>query len=294
MAGIPARRRSNTPVIPMSGNARAMSSGGRVVDAYFKDVDRYPPLTAQEEQALFKRYHAGDKSVKNKIILANLRFVVKVAMKYSNQGMPFIDLISEGNRGLIIAVDKFEPDKNFKFISYAVWWIRQSILRAISVQSRMTSIPLNQTLKIGKILKSMRELTQKKSRMPTVEEIAEHAKFPAEYVRAMIQITTAPLSLESKASDKDGDGTVGEMLKSQEDDPLEKVLEKAMIDHTVDSFNVLSTSERKVIMHSYGFTDGCIYTLKEIGSMMGISRERVRQIRKKALKKLSAVISIRR
>lgn len=291
MKTLPIGKRRNTPDISSDPyKSRYYGDGKRVLDAYFNDISKHEPLSVEEEQDLFRRYRAGDKSVKKKIILSNLRFVVKVAKRYSNQGMPFLDIISEGNKGLIRAVDKFDPSKNFKFISYAVWWIRQAILRALSVQSRMTSVPLNQTQHIVRILKAIDILMQKRAKYPTPEDISEYTGLNSSYIQNMLVIMNTPMSLDMKLCGPRGELTVGDTLENKEDDPLEELISRSFSDEIKCAIGNLLPAERKVIEASYGLTDGYSCTLNEIGVMMGFSRERARQLRERALKKMRGCI----
>jgi RNA polymerase primary sigma factor len=276
------RQRSQTGI----DHAKDKGGYGRILLDYIGDMSRYEPLSVQEERELFRRYHQGDKKAKEKIILSNLRFVFKVARKYANQGMLFMDLVSEGNRGLIHAVDRFDPDKNFKFISYAVWWVRQSILKAISSQSRMARVPLNQTQGIVKMFRSMDVLSQKGGRIPTVKEIADHSGLSEDFVEAMIVIVTPALSLESRISDREGSTTIADTLRSHEADPLDDMIAKSLSEGVLKAMDILTPMERRVIERSFGFCDGCRYTLKEMGSMLGVSKERARQVRERAVKKI--------
>jgi len=270
---------------------RPHRGGGRILDDYLLDVAKYEPLTAAEEQELFRRYHSGDKSVKDKIVLSNLRFVINVAKQYMNQGMQFIDLISEGNRGLLHAVDRFDPNKNFKFISYAVWWIRQSILRAISYQSRVSRLPLNRTQDIVRIFKATDFLLKAGVSNPSVEDIARQAKMSKATVKSMLQMAARPVSLESRVTSKDGEVILGEFLRSEEDDPLQVLISMDKSDDLVHAMGSLTGVERVIVEKSYGFVDGTTYTLNEIGSMLGFSRERARQLRDRALGKIRETLA---
>ena len=276
------RRRSPTEV----DYSKTSGGPGRILLDYIKDMSRHDPLSTEEEKELFRKYHQGNKKAKEKIILSNLRFVFKVARRYANQGVPFMDLVSEGNKGLIHAVDKFDPDKNFKFISYAVWWIRQSILKAISSQSRMARVPLNQTQGIVKMFRSRDVLSQKGGRIPTVKEIAEHSGLSEDFVEAMIVIVTPALSLESRISDREGSATIADTLRSHEADPLDDMIAKSISEELLKAMDALTPMERKIIECSFGFCSGCKYTLKQIGDTLGVSKERARQVRERAVKKI--------
>jgi RNA polymerase primary sigma factor len=275
-----------TPVLAMDPLKKARWNEGRAVDAYFKDLDRHLPVSAQEEQELFRRYRAGDKSAKKKIILSNLRFVVKVAQRYMGQGVQFADLISEGNRGLVHAVDKFEPDKNFKFISYAVWWIRQSILRAISMQSRSVVLPLNQTQRVVSIMRYIDKTLQKGDSYPTPEEISENTKISLGTVQSLLKVIPPSMSIDMRIGDSHSELTMADTLVSQEEDPLDAVVKKGVGDRLHAAIQSLSDVERMIVEQSYGLKDEYEYTLNEIGQRLGVSRERVRQLRDRACDKM--------
>jgi len=266
------------------GTLQKPGPGDLVLGSYFADIMKYEPLSAREEQELFRKYRGGDRSVKDTIVYRNLKFVVMVAKQYSNQGVPLADLISEGNSGLLHAVDRFDPNKNFKFISYAVWWIRQSILQAISKQSRHIRIPLNQTQALVKIRKAVDVLSQKMGRTPSTEEISIRTGMRKSKVWMMLFASEPPVSLESKIS-----GTVhsiGESLTYNDKDALEELVDRTFSDDLVKAFEVLSLVERKVLVQCFGLDGGHEHTLNDVGVRLGISRERVRQLRNRALKKL--------
>jgi len=207
--------------------------------------------------------------------------------------MPIEDLIAEGNAGLIHAVDKFEPDKNFKFISYAVWWIRQSILRALSMQSRVVAVPLNRTQRIVSIGKAIERLMQKGNRFPSVEDIAKETNLSEEVVLTMLHVMNPPSSLDSKIGEGYGDITIGDTLRSEESDPLDLVLSQSMTDELHDAMQSLAPNELEAVKRYYGFKDGYVYTLNEVGKYMGISRERVRQICERACKKMRETMEVK-
>ncbi len=272
--------------------ARVQDSDGALVGAYFTDLDRYNPVSPEEEQRLFKQYRAGDQSAKKKIIQANLRFVVKVAQRYMGQGVPFPDLISEGNQGLIYAIDKFDPDKNFKFISYAVWWIRQAILKVLSEQSRIVSIPLHQTQRILSISRTLERFMQKGIFEPTIEEVADETGLSQKTVRALLHVMPKASSLDAPIGNK-ADMTRMDALVGDTEDPLEVMLATSLSDDLHAALLELSEVERVVIMYMFGFKNDYVYTLNEVGDVLGVSRERVRQIKDKACKKLSMLLCSR-
>lgn len=289
-SGPPSRRRgrprsdaSGTPLWTPPPITRAQR-GDKVLDGYFSDLRRYNPLTMDEERELFIRHRNGDTSARRTILLHNLRFVVRVAKEYAASGMPLTDLISEGNHGLVTAFEKFDVDRNFKFISYAVWWIRQSILRAISLQSRQLKLPLNQTQKVVAIGKATERLQQRNRRQPSVEEIAGEAGLK---VNEVISIMTA-ISPHSSMDCPVGRGNMSfaDVLPDGEDSVLDRMVRDTMSSEVVDALSVLNGRERGAVLQYYGFQGEHESTLQDIGDKMGVSRERVRQLRDHALKKL--------
>jgi RNA polymerase primary sigma factor len=273
-------------------NSKGRVFDGTLVGAYFVDLDRHKPLTTSEEQELFRSYRAGNQAAKKRIINSNLRFVIKVARTYSGQGVPLADLISEGNFGLMSAVEKFDPDKNFKFISYAVWWIRQSILKAISDQSRIVAIPVNQTQRIGRIIKSVEKLTHKSMSDPTVEEISEDIGVSVDSVTSIIRVMPRALSLDLKSGEEE-DYTLLQNLVGDYEDPLEVLSASSSSEELQEALKKLSEVERTVILYTFGFKDDCEYTYNEVGARLGVSRERVRQLRERACNKLRDILVTR-
>jgi len=274
------RRHTSRP--PLRGNER-------VLDGYFAELEKLSPLTIGEERELFQRYHDGDLSAKDGIINHNLRFVVRVAKQYIRSGMPLPDLISEGNTGLIHAVDKFEPDKNFKFISYAVWWIRQAILRAISTQSRIMKLPLNKSQEIYAIGKAIEELLQDNMHEPTVEEIAAKTGISPKSITNMLMVGCSPMPWGAKIHDTNI--TIGESVADGDPTALEVMESKSVSVNILEAIETLREKEKQTLMMYYGFDQEHRYTLEEIGSRMGVSRERIRQVRDRALKKVRQYIA---
>lgn len=276
-------------IAPAPAKVRSRLSEDRVVSAYFAELDRHVLVSLEEEQELFRRYHAGDVSAKRKIILSNLRFVVKVAQRYVGTGIPLADLISEGNKGLIHAVDKFEPDKNFKFISYAVWWIRQTILKSISEQSRFVYIPLNQTQRIVRITKSIEKLLQVGRRVPTPDDIAADSGLSLAIVLSMLKIINPTQSLDTPVGER-GNVLLVDILEAENEDPLESMTAMEVSDELHEAMKFLTDTERTVLMYCFGFHDDYLYTLQDVGSRLGVSRERIRQVRDKACIKLRNIM----
>lgn len=256
----------------------------RVLEGYFSELRRYGPLTPEQERKLFLLYREGDLSARRKILLHNLRFVVRVAKQYTSSGLPLTDLISEGNRGLIIALEKFDVNKNFKFISYAVWWIRQSILRAISLQSRQLKLPLNQTQKIVTISKATERLQQEKRRQPSIEEIAEESGLKVKDVMSLMSVTTPHSSMDGPVGR--GKMLMSETVPDEEQSTLDMMVGNDISAELSDALSVLSGKEKDAVLEYFGFNSECEATLQEIGDRMGVSRERVRQLRDRGLKKI--------
>jgi RNA polymerase primary sigma factor len=239
-------------------------------------------LSIKEEYDLYNRIRKGDHKAEHALAIANLKFVVSVAKNYQNQGVPIEDLISIGNIGLLKAAKRFDARKNFKFISYAVWWIRQSILQALSEQSRVTCIPLNQTTKIATVRRAVEKLTQKYHRRPLLTEIAEEAKIPVRAVEEVLNLDGRSLSLDQSLPDSKQ--TVGDFLKS-DDNVEQEVMSRTNSQEWVKALNFLPYREKEIIMLYFGFNDHA-QTLGEIGRRLGITRERVRQIKDSTIESL--------
>jgi len=252
---------------------------------YFKTISssKHKGLSPKEEYDLYSRIKKGDKKAADQLAIANLRFVVSVAKRYQNQGIPFEDLVSIGNMGLLKAVKKFDASKNFKFISYAVWWIRQSILQAISSQSRITDIPLNQTAKIWRVRKAVEKLSQKYHKRPSVEEVSEETHYSYYEVEEVLRMDLSSISLDTPL--RDGSTTTlserMESLDNSEDAALSSSRWKAIS----VALSHLPDREKKILLMYFGFQSQAS-TLEEIGVHMNMTRERVRQIKEKALNTL--------
>ncbi|MCA1595087.1 MAG: sigma-70 family RNA polymerase sigma factor [Chloroflexi bacterium] len=259
---------------------------------YLRKVGSIALLTPEEEVALAKRVQDArfdgreDARAKSRLTEANLRLVVAIAKKYTNRGMTFLDLIQEGNIGLIRAVDKFDYRKGFRFSTYATWWVRQAITRAISDQSRTIRLPSHMGETIGRINKTSRELARSLGREPTMEEIGEEVGLSAERVAAILRVLPEPLSLESPVGE-DENSSLGDYIEDigavSPDSALSSIALREQIEKVLDS---LTEREREVVRLRYGLSDGQTYTLEEVGEQLRISRERVRQIESRALRKL--------
>ncbi len=256
------------------------------VRMYLKEIGRVPLLTAQEEVDLAKRMERGDEEAKRKLIEANLRLVVAIAKKYVGRGMLFLDLIQEGNLGLIRAVEKFDWRKGFKFSTYATWWIRQAITRALADQARTIRIPVHMVETINKLVRISRQLLQQKGREPTPEEIAEEMKLPVERVREIMKIAQEPISLETPIGEEE-DSHLGDFIEDADALAPAEAASYTMLKEQLEGvLETLTARERNVLKLRFGLEDGRPRTLEEVGREFGVTRERIRQIEAKALRKL--------
>lgn len=256
------------------------------LDKYLSDISREELVSAEEEVVLAQRIKAGDKEALERLVRANLRFVVSVAKQYQNQGISLPDLINEGNVGLIKAAQRFDETKGFKFISYAVWWIRQSILQAVAEQSRMVRLPMNQVGSLSKIKKTSSRLEQLYHRQPTVKEIADELDLPEHKVLAAFRMNTKEVSMDAPMGDDDDMSLIDTIMpedNSSADDEIVRKLNNAEIHR---SMTILTDKEREIINLYFGLDVNHSYTLEEIAYRLDLTRERVRQIKDKALKKL--------
>ena len=258
------------------------------VKIYLREIGKVPLLTAQQETELAKRIAAGDEEAKQDLIQANLRLVIAIAKRYAGRGMPFLDLIQEGNMGLIKAVDKFDYTKGFKFSTYATWWIRQAIARAIADQARTIRIPVHMVETIYKITRAQRQLVQELGREPTAEEISERLEgaLSADRIREIQRINQEPVSLETPIGEED-DSHLGDFLEDKEvETPNEYTTKSLLKDELYEVMSDLTEREQKVLKLRYGLEDNHPRTLEEVGKEFNVTRERIRQIEAKAIKKL--------
>ena len=256
------------------------------VRMYLKEIGKVPLLTAQEEIDLAKRMEAGDEYAKQKLCEANLRLVVSIAKKYVGRGMLFLDLIQEGNLGLIKAVDKFDWTKGYKFSTYATWWIRQAITRSIADQARTIRIPVHMVETINKLIRVSRQLLQEEGREPTPDEIAEEMGISVDKVREILTIAQEPVSLETPIGEEE-DSHLGDFIPDDDAPaPAEAAAFSMLKEQLVDVLGTLTEREQKVLKLRFGLEDGRARTLEEVGKKFDVTRERIRQIEAKALRKL--------
>ena len=256
------------------------------VRMYLKEIGRIPLLKPEEEVALAKRIEAGDKEAKRQLAEANLRLTVSIAKRYAGRGMSFLDLIQEGNLGLIKAVDKFDYRKGYKFSTYATWWIRQAITRAIADQGRTIRIPVHMVETINRINRARRKLTQEYGREPTVYELARQEQLPPEKIEEISRISMDPVSLETPVGEED-DTHLGDFIKDEHIPvPLDEATHTLLKDQLSEVMETLSEREQKVLALRFGLQDGMPHTLEEVGREFQVTRERIRQIEAKALRKL--------
>ena len=267
-----------------------------VLTMYLKEINKVPLLTREEEVELAQKAKAGDKAARDRMIKANLRFVVRVAKKYQNHGLDLTDLISEGNIGLITAIEKFEPSRGYHFISYAVWWINQSILKALSEKSRAIRLPLNRANELVRIEYASNLINGTLSESEEVEQIAEMLNMPQSKVRELLAISNGMVSLDAKASSSESDNTVvGDYFEDQTyDRPEEHTVETALKDDVNCLLKTLRPNEEKIIRLRYGLNGYKPMSLQEIGEKCNLTKERVRQIEKKAIFRLQNPSRIKR
>lgn len=256
------------------------------VRMYLKEIGRVDLLSAEEEIELAEKIEQGDEEAKRRLAEANLRLVVSIAKRYVGRGMLFLDLIQEGNMGLIKAVEKFDYRKGFKFSTYATWWIRQAITRAIADQARTIRIPVHMVETINKLIRVQRQLLQDLGREPTPEEIAEDMDLTPDKVREILKIAQEPVSLETPIGEED-DSHLGDFIEDQEaTSPSEHAAYELLKEQLEDVLDTLTDREENVLRLRFGLDDGRTRTLEEVGKVFGVTRERIRQIEAKALRKL--------
>src|SRR6266571_2321871 len=250
-----------------------------ILDQYLYEVSTYPLLKGTEEIDLARKIRAGDQDALQELVKRNLRFVISVAKKYQNRGLPLVDLIGEGNVGLLTAARKFDPDHGVKFISYAVWWIRQAILAALARHGRTVRVPLNRTADLSKIIRTAEALRQELRREPTPEEIAHAVGLALDVVQSLAALNTADVRLDAPL-DPEGDRSLIERFVADEmPDTEEEAMNRFLTDEIEQALGTLPPRDAKVLRLYFGLEGGREHTLEEIGSMLGVTRERVRQLR---------------
>lgn len=259
------------------------------VRLYLREIGKIPLLTAEEELNLAHRVVEGDKKAKDKMAEANMRLVVSIAKRYSGRGLDFLDLIQEGNTGLLRAVEKFDPDKGFKFSTYATWWIRQAITRAIADQARTIRIPVHMVETINKLLRTQRRMTQELNREPTMEELSAELELEPEKIEYIMKIKQDISSLDAGVG-RDGDeedSVLGDFIEDEETiSPEDSATNQLLKEQVQDVLSSLSDREQKIVRMRFGLDNGKSHTLEEVGQEFAVTRERIRQIEAKALAKL--------
>lgn len=257
------------------------------VRLYLREIGKIPLLKPDEELELAYKVVAGEKRAKDKMAEANMRLVVSIAKRYVGRGLDLLDLIQEGNTGLLRAVEKFEPDKGFKFSTYATWWIRQAITRAIADQARTIRIPVHMVETINKLLRTQRRLTQELNREPTNDEIAKEMEIDVEKVEHIMKIKQDISSLDASVRDDDEDSVLGDFIEDEDTiSPEDSATNQLLKEHVKDMLGALSEREQKILKLRFGLEDGRSHTLEEVGQEFNVTRERIRQIEAKALAKL--------
>lgn len=267
-----------------------MNSDDNILSMYLKEINKIPLLTREEEVELATKAAKGDKTAKDKIVQANLRFVVNVAKKYQNHGLDLVDLISEGNIGLMTAIERFDVSKGYHFISYAVWWIRQAILKAICEKSRMIRLPLNRANELVQIEQVRKSITADKSEEEEMTQVAEILGLSGQLVRDLINISRDMVSLDAPMGTGDdssvslGDNTVDTRYQSPEDEAMESVMQ----DELENALSTLSLKEAQILRYRFGLSGNKSMSLKEVGDKFNLTKERIRQIEKKAIRRLQS------
>jgi RNA polymerase primary sigma factor len=257
-----------------------------ILDQYLFEVSQTPLLTPQQEMAIARLVRAGDPEAMQELVKRNLRFVISVAKKYQNRGLALSDLIGEGNLGLLTAARKFDPDQGVKFISYAVWWIRQSILAALARHGRTVRVPLNRTADLSRITRTAETLRQDLRREPTHEEIADSTGLSVDVVRSLAALNTAEVRLDAPLDAEGERSLIDRFIAEEQGDPEERAMERFLEEQVEIALRSLAPRDAKVLRLYFGLDGGREHTLEEIGGMLGVTRERVRQLRDRALKRL--------
>jgi RNA polymerase primary sigma factor len=257
-----------------------------ILDQYLHEVSQTPLLTAQQEIAIARKVRSGDDQAMQELVKRNLRFVISVAKRYQNRGLALTDLIGEGNVGLLTAARKFDPDQGVKFISYAVWWIRQSILAALARHGRTVRVPLNRTADLSRIIRTSETLRQELRREPTPEEIAEVTGLAVDVVQSLAALNTTEIRLDAPLDPEGDRALIDRFVAEEQGDPEERAMETFLSEEIEAALRTLPPRDAKVLRLYFGLDGGREHTLEEIGGMLGVTRERVRQLRDRALKRL--------
>src|SRR5688572_8728475 len=257
-----------------------------ILDQYLHEVSKTPLLTQKEEIALARKVRAGEQEAMQELVKRNLRFVISVAKKYQNRGMPLTDLIGEGNVGLLTAARKFDPDQGVKFISYAVWWIRQAILAALARHGRTVRVPLNRTADLSRIVRTAEALRQELRREPTPEEIAASVGLSVDVVQSLAALNTAEVRLDAPLDPEGDRSLIDRFVADDHADTEAQAMDRFLSDEVEQALKTLPPRDAKVLRLYFGLDGGREHTLEEIGGMLGVTRERVRQLRDRALKRL--------
>ena len=274
--------------MPENTNTTYLESDDEILSIYLKEINNIPMISHEEENELARKAKEGDRKAFEKVINSNLRFVVSVAKKYRGQGLPLSDLINEGNIGLITALEKFEPDKGYHFISYAVWWIRQSILKALSEKGRLVRLPLNRTNEFIQISKAKEKLSHEKgSDEVSAKEIAEEVGLEEALVKELITVTQDTVNLDSKVKGRnESETTLEEFLEDPNGTPEDEIVNESLSVEVENLLSILSEKERNILQMRYGLNGEKPKSLKEIGDSYSPTKESIRQIEKRALERL--------
>jgi RNA polymerase primary sigma factor len=286
LAQTPAAKPRRAPRKESAKNLGVFDAERDILDQYLFEVSKTPLLTSEQEVAIARRVVAGDPEAMHELIKRNLRFVISVAKKYQNRGLALSDLIGEGNLGLLTAARKFDPDQGVKFISYAVWWIRQSILAALARQGRTVRVPLNRTADLSRIVRSAESLRQELEREPTPEEIAHATGLAVDVVQSLATLNSADVRLDAPVDAENDRSLIDRFAADEQTDPETQVMDQLLIEEIDRALRSLPARDAKVLRLYFGLNEVREHTLEEIGGLLGVTRERVRQLRDRALKRL--------
>ena len=266
--------------------AKAVDEGRESLDLYLDEISRVALLTRDEELELARKAFRGDVKAQERLARHNVRFVVSVAKKFQNRGVPLVDLIGEGNLGLMTAARKFDPDRGVKFISYAVWWIRQAVQAAIARHGRPVRVPLNRTADLSRVVRTAEGLRQELRREPTPEEIAGSTGLALDVVQALAALNTAEVRLDAPLDPEGDRSLIDRFIADEQGDAEEQAMDRFLSEEIESALRTLPPRDAKVLRLYFGLDGGREHTLEEIGGMLGVTRERVRQLRDRALKRL--------